>query len=180
MTIERGAIATAGVVIVGAILWSAFSSTYTESIIAEPNVEATTTEAWLCNGDGFICPDGSTVGRTGPTCQFAACPPANATSSTITAFLGGRATGLNVTINPREVVSDSRCPQGAQCIWAGTVEVRAAVSTEVAHGEHVFTLGEGRIFGDFLVTLVQVTPARVVGEVIPDSSYRFVFEVHKR
>lgn len=29
---------------------------------------------WECDGDGRMCPDGSVVGRTGPACEFAACP----------------------------------------------------------------------------------------------------------
>lgn len=32
-----------------------------------------------CTADAKICPDGSAVGRTGPNCEFAACPQANAT-----------------------------------------------------------------------------------------------------
>ena len=30
-----------------------------------------------CTADAKICPDGSAVGRTGPNCEFAACPVAN-------------------------------------------------------------------------------------------------------
>ena len=32
-----------------------------------------------CTTDAKICPDGSAVGRHGPNCEFAACPPANYT-----------------------------------------------------------------------------------------------------
>lgn len=107
-------------------------------------------------------------------------PEPDATSAKVTTFLGGSATGLNFTVNPRVLVSDSRCPLDVQCIWAGTVEVRTAVSTEVAHGEHVFTLGEPREVGDFSVTLVEVTPAPLAGQAIPESSYRFTFEIKKQ
>jgi thermitase len=31
-------------------------------------------EIWACTDDAKVCPDGSTVGRTGPDCQFAPCP----------------------------------------------------------------------------------------------------------
>lgn len=34
----------------------------------------TTTALYECNADGRICPDGTVVGRTGPTCQFSSCP----------------------------------------------------------------------------------------------------------
>ncbi len=141
---------------------------------------AMSTEAWLCNGDGKICPDGSLLGRTGPNCQFPACPSPDATSATLMTYMGGSATGLNFTVNPRELVSDSRCPEGVECVWAGTVEVRTAVATKVGHGEHVFKLGEPRVVGDFTVTLVGVTPAPKAGEEIPISSYRFTYTVEKR
>lgn len=37
-------------------------------------VNTTTTEPVACTMDAKLCPDGSYVGRTGPTCEFAACP----------------------------------------------------------------------------------------------------------
>lgn len=35
-----------------------------------------------CTMDAMMCPDGSAVGRTGPSCEFAKCPDAKATTST--------------------------------------------------------------------------------------------------
>lgn len=35
---------------------------------------STTTEVFHCDNDAKFCPDGSTVLRTGPQCEFAACP----------------------------------------------------------------------------------------------------------
>ena len=32
----------------------------------------------MCTTEAKICPDGSNVGRTGPNCEFAACPAAAA------------------------------------------------------------------------------------------------------
>ncbi len=156
---------------------------YTQGWVKIPTsspVATTTPESWECDGDAYICPDGSSVGRTGPRCEFAACPAPNATSSILTTYVGGTVTGLAVSVNPKEVISDSRCPVNVQCVWAGTVEVRTVISTQVAHGEHILKLGEPQTFGDFFVTLVAVTPAAVAGEEIPDSSYRFTFEVKKK
>ena len=34
-----------------------------------------------CTQEAKLCPDDSAVGRTGPNCEFAACPPASATST---------------------------------------------------------------------------------------------------
>lgn len=137
-------------------------------------------EVYACDADAKICPDGSSVGRTGPNCEFATCPAPERNSATLTTFIGGSPTALNVTVNPRAIVSDSRCPQGVQCIWAGTVEVRTVLSTQVSHGEHVLKLGEAQQFGDFNVTLTDVTPYPKEGESIPESSYRFTFLIERR
>lgn len=132
-----------------------------------------------CNADGKICPDGSIVGRTGSDCHFAACPLPSATSTTLHTTLGQKMTGLNVSVTPKAIISDSRCPLDVQCIWAGTVEVRAVLETQVGHGEHTLKLNEPLTFGDFTVTLTEVTPGTVAGQKIPDPSYRFTFEVKK-
>ena len=66
-----------------------------------------------------------------------------------------------------------------QCITAGTVKVRTAISTQVAHGEHIFDLNVPQVFGDFIITLIEVIPAQTAGKETPISSYRFTFEVKK-
>lgn len=133
---------------------------------------------YACHADAKICPDGSSVGREGPKCEFAACPAANATSSRVTTYLGGDAVGMNVSVSPQEVVSDSRCPQEVTCVWAGTVQVRTILSTAVSHGVHVMSIGEPQLFGDYTITLTDVSPTKT--EVaIPDSSYRFTFLIEK-
>jgi hypothetical protein len=135
-------------------------------------------EVYACNGDAKICPDGSSVGRRGPSCEFEACPPADATRAKVTTYMGGTATALTVSVSPQKLVSDSRCASGVTCIWAGTVEVRTILSTPVSHGEHVLTLGTPQVFGDYTVTLVEVTPEKDE-DTIPDSSYRFTYEIVK-
>ena len=139
-------------------------------------------EPVACQMDAKICPDGSGVGRTGPTCEFAACPSPAATSSRTTTYLGGTVTTMNLSVSPKAIVSDSRCPQGVTCVWAGTVEVRTVLSTQVSQGgqieEYVLTLGKPQKFGNYRVTLVGVTPAKSQ-TAIPDSSYRFTFEIAK-
>lgn len=135
---------------------------------------------YACNADGKICPDGSVVGRTGPKCEFTACPSPDATSAKIVTTMGQVMTGLNVSVTPKQIISDSRCPIGVQCIWAGTVEVRTVLATQVSHGEHTLKLGEPITFGNYWVTLIDVMPAPKAGEKIPDSSYRFTYEVKKK
>ncbi len=127
-----------------------------------------------CDGDAMLCPDGSSVGRQGPSCEFAACHSPLATTSEVTTYLGGSVTGMNVTVSPQEVISDSRCPATVQCVWAGTVEVRTILSTQVSHGEHILTLGEPQTFGDYTVTLTEVTPAKTESA-IAGHAYRFTY-----
>ena len=134
------------------------------------------TESYECQADAMVCPDGSAVGRQGPKCEFAACPYVDATSTQVATYLGGTTTGLNVSVSPQAVVSDSRCPVDVTCIWAGTVEVRTVLSTAVSHGEHVLTLGEPQSFGEYIVTLIEVSPTKTEAAV-PESSYRFTFEI---
>jgi len=136
------------------------SFTYPKKTDKQPN------QAWECNGDGKICPDGSVVGRSGPKCEFAACPSPDAKSATITTSLGQKMTALNVSITPKEIIQDSRCPEGVQCIWAGTVEAKTVHETQVGHGETIYKLGEPVIVGEFTVTLTNVTPAPKAGEEI--------------
>ena len=115
-----------------AILALAFVLTkYTNQPDPEQKIKDSEPIAYECNGDGKVCPDGSVVGRTGNDCSFAMCPAPDAKSAKITTTLGQVSTALNVSITPKEVVSDSRCPSDVQCIWAGTVEVRTVTATKV-------------------------------------------------
>jgi hypothetical protein len=175
-------IALLAVILVGGTVWFALDNIRTqEAAIVVPETTTnpdTTPQPQECHQDAKICPDGSSVGRTGPNCEFAACPSHAATSATLTTYLGGTATGLNISVTPNKIVSDSRCPKDVQCIWAGTVEVRTVIASQVAHGEHTLKLGEPQVFGEFTVTLTKVTPEKG-SETIPGSSYRFTFEVKK-
>jgi hypothetical protein len=139
-------------------------------------VAGESTGSYACPADAMICPDGSAVGRQGSKCEFVACPTIDATSTRVTTYLGGTVTGLNVSLSPQAIVSDSRCPAEVTCIWAGTVEVQTVLSTQVSHGELTLTLGEPETFGEYSVMLIEVTPAKTEA-VIPDSSYRFTFEI---
>ncbi|MEN9582879.1 MAG: hypothetical protein RL641_833, partial [Candidatus Parcubacteria bacterium] len=57
-----------------------------------------------CNGDAKICADGSSVGRTGSECQFAACPAPDATSGKVITSIGQESTVMNVTIKPTKII----------------------------------------------------------------------------
>ncbi len=145
-----------------------------------------------CTKEAKICLDGSTVGRTGPNCEFAACPTGTATSTTPTPTptpgstsatstpiaIGKSATVRGTTIGVLELLEDSRCPVDVQCIQAGTVRVRASI--DAMNRDFVFTLGKMQVVGTSAITLVAVVPAekKSTKAVLP-GDYRFIFTVYK-
>ncbi len=178
-----------GVLIVaGWLLWGSVNPDARPALGSATSTEVTRTEPLStdrepatheCNADGHVCADGSVVGRTGPLCEFAACPRTGAQSGTIKTYIGGALSALNVTITPRQVVDDSRCPTDVQCIWAGTAHVRASINTSAETRDETFELGKPLRVGAYTITLSELTPAKSAGDEIPASSYRFVFTVSR-
>lgn len=72
--------------------------------------------------------------------------------------LGETARLGDVSVRPIAVVEDSRCPGDVQCVWAGRLRLRAAVSrlgeTELILGQPLALPGGGSL------TLVAAAPAR--------------------
>ncbi len=143
---------------------------------------STTTISYECNQDAKICPDGSSVGRSGPKCEFSICAPAGATSGTIHTTMGQKMTAQGVSITPLEIISDSRCPSDPliNCIWAGTVEIRAQIQSGLGFGILNLQLGKPVTTEKEIITLSEVSPAKTEQVEIPVSSYRFTFDVKKR
>ena len=160
---------------------------------SEPVVQACTQEA-------EICPDGSSVGRTGPNCEFATCPVATTSTATTTATttaptptipsaggpitiktgIGTTVSGLGVTITPLSILSDSRCPQDVQCVWAGTVELKAKILSASTESTMTLKLGEPVMTSGEQIVLLEVAPAKTSKTDIATSSYMFTFGVKKR
>ncbi|MDB5244465.1 MAG: hypothetical protein JWN18_335 [Parcubacteria group bacterium] len=145
-------------------------------LIAHTN-KSQTPVAQVCTDEAMICPDGSSVGRTGPNCSFAPCPHVlGADSSTVTLSLNESTDVLGTTLKVFALAEDSRCPVDVQCIQAGTVRVRVGVGTAVA--DHTFTLGESQTVGNLVITLTSVTPKEKRStETIKAEDYRFTFTV---
>jgi hypothetical protein len=83
-----------------------------------------------------------------------------------------------------DVVTDSRCPTGEQCITAGFAEVvlTAGEGTEAAE-YHLFTEGrEPRAFthAGHTVTLVSLAPHPKGSSTIPKAEYRATLEVQRQ
>jgi hypothetical protein len=78
---------------------------------------------------------------------------------TTMAGLGESARLGDVTVRPLAILEDSRCPQDVQCVWAGRVRLRAAISG--VPGESEMVLGEPfALPRGGAVTLTAVEPAR--------------------
>lgn len=140
-------------------------------------------DAVACTADAQMCPDGSFVGRTGPNCQFAACPavasPQSGDQTLLPTGINKPVTGFGVTITPIKVLEDSRCPVDVTCIQAGTVKMTAKVRIDQQGTESVetFSLGVPVSVGGGTITLVRVNPTKSAGGEIPSSNYQFSFKV---
>lgn len=89
------------------------------------------------------------------------------------ARLGESVSALGLTITPLEVLEDSRCPQGVQCVWEGTVRLRANVTSSAGMEEKVLVLNNYIAVGELNVVLAGVSPAPKEGVTIAPSDYRF-------
>ena len=132
-----------------------------------------------CTQEAKICPDGTAVGRTGPNCEFAACPLSGGTVSVETR-IGKEVSGLGVRITPLAIVEDSRCPIDVMCIQAGTVRVRALLSSGLGEATQEFKLGQTITTEAERITLTEVFPQRMAGTMVRDGEYVFQFEIAKR
>jgi hypothetical protein len=93
-----------------------------------------------CTMEAKLCPDGSAVGRTGPNCEFSACPvlsaspkenPKSGLESEKNPFVFSLGQPFTLGKNQIATISDtgleieitgfvnSPCPKGAQCFWSG-------------------------------------------------------------
>lgn len=96
--------------------------------IEPQNPPDTSNDPIACTMDAKICPDGSAVGRTGPRCEFAACPNTPPIANTMSEFNKPITLAINehvafydgLTFTVKEI-NDSRCKPEVQCIWAGEI-----------------------------------------------------------
>lgn len=222
-----------------------------------------------CTAEARICPDGTAVGRSGPNCEFAACPngdamfdktgvitadnpgapglrfvyeapgapaltkivvfdeqsvcsfPTGTTTcismsappattfggkrvrlvgidsgadllvrtlelvseslpsgeQTVTARIEQSAQALGITIIPRQVLEDSRCPADVQCVWAGTVKVKTSVTGSRGTATLTLELGKGISTESGTITLTAVSPEKQSQSEIASRDYVFTFSV---
>lgn len=139
-------------------------------------------EQVACTMEAKICPDGTAVGRSGPNCEFAACPTptTSAPAESDTAKLNQRVFNQGIYITPLKVISDSRCATGVTCIWAGTVSLSVkleSLNSPSENKEVTLTLENWVTFAGHRIDLKSVTPYPNMNDSITPDEYKFTFFV---
>jgi len=90
-------------------------------------------------------------------------------------------TGENLEIRFVEVIGDSRCPQGVQCIWAG--EASSHIEITYADSKYQLVLTQPSDseaeFASYLIRF-NLTPYPVAGKQIQDRDYRLELQIEKK
>lgn len=95
-----------------------------------------------------------------------------------------RVPDTDLTVKFEAVVSDSRCPTGAQCVWAGDVAVRiqmTVVNTPPATAVLHLNPSSARevVHGGWRIQLVDVTPAPTVEGRARAEDYRVTLRIDR-
>lgn len=112
--------------------------------------------------------------------RIAVPPTENTGPVTLEVQIGKRISGLGVTIEPIEVIEDSRCPTDVVCIQAGTVRLRANLTSGLGTAEQIFKLNAPITTEAEEITLLEVSPATNSKIQISPADYRFTFKIAKR
>jgi hypothetical protein len=78
-------------------------------------------------------------------------------------------------VTPLEVLEDSRCPSGVQCVWAGQLRLKVRFHLGARDELLELTLGKPVHVADGNLELIEALPNPVAGEPIKPASYRFGF-----
>ena len=160
------------------VIGGVFAFEYNKAKIEKENQS----EQVACTMEAKICPDGSYVGRGGQRCEFADCPAASTstTSANISgtvAKLGQTVTIDGISITPISITEESRCPTDVQCIQAGTVVIKAKLSSDTGIQEVSLKLDNPVSFSNKFITLDGAIPKPNTKVTTKDSDYSFSFNV---
>lgn len=79
-------------------------------------------------------------------------------------------------VRPVEVIEDSRCPAGVQCVWAGRVRVKMVWLRPTGEEQpFAVTLGKSTPLADGTIRLLSVRPEKRTDRGISPEDYRFSF-----
>jgi hypothetical protein len=137
-----------------------------------------------CTMEAKICPDGSAVGRSGPRCEFAKCPPSQvkqspepATNDVVLSVGQNVKVGtLGITLD--SIVEDSRCPSDVQCVWAGRVGVKLSLLNGTkSESVNLSPNQDAYLFDNYSIKIVSVDPVPKSGKEISVGEYRVTVSV---
>ncbi len=88
-----------------------------------------------------------------------------------------------LTVKFISVLEDSRCPEGAQCIWAGKAKIKVEVTSKRL-GTKTFefntTMGpQGDRFDGWAINLDSLTPVPTVNGKPDDTDYKATFTIQR-
>jgi len=148
-----------------------------------------------CTMEAKMCPDGVTyVGRTGPKCEFEACPKTPTTSTKpsstttpdihkgvdVTMGVGENKKIDDLSITFNRFVQDNRCPADVQCIQAGSVTVALTLKTgQRIEAKQLSSNEINYMFEGYEVKIVSVSPEAMSKKAILESEYRITFHIEK-
>jgi hypothetical protein len=105
----------------------------------------------------------------------AAAPPVEATANPARAGIGQTVAVEGPKVTPLQVLEDSRCPKGVQCVWAGRVRIATRIDLGSGSVAREVTLGQPIHIADGELELVEVLPDKVADRTILPEDYRFGF-----
>lgn len=87
----------------------------------------------------------------------------------------------------KEVLSDSRCPSNADCVWAGRVDVEVRLNNLDQAATDTLAIGDisGSPNADVItfagrtIRLLAVTPENLAGQTIPQNDYKVTLVVEE-
>jgi len=105
-------------------------------------------------------------------------PTTNPSNDAVTLKVGEKATVGDLTIQLNSIVSDSRCPDGAECIQAGSVVAEITLSggkEEVI--KQLDSAGSPLSYNEKEIAITSVTPRPVVDAPVPKGEYEVTFAI---
>jgi len=83
-------------------------------------------------------------------------------------------------VTPLDMVEDSRCPQGVQCIWAGRVRLKVTLVEGGQRSEPVLTMNEPLMTSGGGLMLIAASPYPSTTAKYAKSAYRFTFGLDRQ
>lgn len=140
----------------------------------------------VCTLEAKICPDGSTLGRSGSNCEFPTCPDivtspiSNVNSEDIVLSVGQKIEITNLIVTLNSILEDSRCPSDVTCITAGSVMVEVTLRDSSGSGTvKLVTNDVPYQFDGNSISVTSVLPDRKAKKQISSDQYRVTFHISK-